>query len=141
MYTLIITLVVTVAIYAILVVKKVVKKFNVYVLNILAIGGMEIGAIIAAYIPQRYEISKCEVHYILDKPINIQPSSDEITFFTERDYGEPIPMNLKVDTLLLGHTNNENSQIEVITYIPTNKFALGNSKVAANVLMSSNPHQ
>lgn len=140
MYTIIIAVVVTVAIYAILSAKKVVKD-DVRILFILAMFGMAIGTIIAAYIPQRYEISKCEVHYILDEPINIQPSSDEITFFTERDHGEPISMNFKVDSLLLEHTNNENSQIEVITYIPTNKFALGNSKVAANVRMSSNPHQ
>lgn len=140
MYTIIITVIVTVAIYAILVVKKVVKKFNVYVLNLFVIGSMEIGALIAACIPQTYVISEHKVYYILDKPINIQSRSDEITFFTEGVYGEPIQMVLKVDSLLIEHTNDGKSQIEVTTYVRTNKFAIGGPKVKANVFMSSNPH-
>lgn len=140
MYTIIIAVVVTVAIYAILSAKKVVKD-DVRILFILAMFGMAIGTVIAAYIPQRYEISKCDVYYISDdKPINIQIGSKEITFFAEEVDGKPISMDIKVGSLSIEHTSDKNS-IEVITYVRTNKFAIGGPKVKANVLMSSNPHQ
>lgn len=103
--------------------------------------GLEIGILIACFIPEKYEISKCDVYYISDdKPINIQTTSKEITFFREEVDGKTISMDIKVDSLTIEHTNDKNS-IEVINYTRTNKFAIGGPKVKVNVLMSSNPHQ
>ena len=113
------------------------KWGSVIVLGML---GLEIGILIACFIPEKYEISKCDVYYISDdKPINIQTTSKEITFFREEVDGKTISMDIKVDSLTIEHTSDKNS-IEVITYVRTNKFAVGGPKVKANVFMSSNPH-
>ena len=107
---------------------------------VLCVVGLGIGLLIACAIPKKYEISKCDVYYISDdKPINIQTTSKEITFFREEVDGKTISMDIKVDSLTIEHTSDKNS-IEVITYVRTNKFAIGGPKVKANVLMSSNPH-
>ena len=140
MYTIIITTIVLAVVSAIVFKKlKVSSKWCCIIGFMMA--SVEIGAIVASFISPRYEISKCDVYYISDdKPINIQTSSKEITFFAEEVDGKPISMDIKVDSLSIEHTSDKNS-IEVITYVRTNKFAIGGPKVKANVLMSSNPHQ
>ena len=112
-----------------------------FVIFMVSVYGLGIGAFVAYQVPQKYEVSERNVYYILEDSIYIQPSPNEITFFTEGDYGEPIPMNFKVDTVSIKHTNDKISQIEVIKYVGFNKFSLEDPKVTVNILMSSNPHQ
>ena len=105
-----------------------------------AVVGMDIGAFVASFFPQNYEVSECNVYYILDKkPISIQSGSDEITFFIDGGDGKTIPMNVKVNSVFIKHINGEDSKVEIIKYVRTNKFALGGPKVDVNILISD-PH-
>lgn len=138
MLTIIISVVVFTSIAALTVKKFFILDKWLYIIYFTVIG-LVVGAIVVSFLPPVYKISEFDVYYILDTPVNIKSSSDEISFFTKGDHGEIIPMNLKVDAVSVKHTNDKLSQIEVIKYVRTNKFSFGGPMVVVNVLIA-NPH-